>query len=83
MAVWIREMYEDAYERRLELETLLEDPDMRQEERRRLSGQLRKMYIALGEEDPTKGEDPLVDMWEEQLARGEVPDLDAQVPVKK
>lgn len=82
MAVWVREMYEDAYERRQELETLLDDPDLRQEDKRRYSAQLRKMHIALGEADPTKGEDPLVDMWEAQMARGEVPDLDAKMPTK-
>lgn len=79
ISVWVREMYEDAYERKFDLETLLEDPEMRQEERRHVSQKLRRIYKALGEEDLTLGEDPLIDKWERELAEGKEPDLDEQL----
>ncbi len=75
-------MYEDAYERMHDLETLLEDPEIRQEERRNISRKLRKLYKALGEKDTTWGEDPLIDKWEQELAEGKIPDLDEQMPVE-
>ncbi len=82
---WISEMYEDAYERVRDLETLLDDPDIRQEERRNLSQRLRKLYKMLGETDEDKaiGEDPLIDQWEKDLDEGRMPDLDAPVPARK
>ncbi len=78
-------MYEDAYEKVRDLETLLEDPDIKQEERRGLSQRLRKLYKMLGETDEDKaiGEDPLIDKWEKELAEGKMPDLDEPVPVRK
>ena len=69
-------MYEDAYERKLDLETLLKDPEMRHEERRQISQKLRRIYEALGETDMAYGEDPLADKWERELAEGKVPNLD-------
>lgn len=74
-------MYEDAYERKGDLETLLEDPDLKQEERRAVSRKLRKLYKALGEIDRTQGEDPLIDKWEKELAEGKIPDLNEQMVV--
>lgn len=81
---WISEMYVDVYERVQGLETLLEDPDMRQEERRNTSQRLRKLYRLLGEdEDKAIGEDPLIDKWEKEMLEGKTPDLDENLPVKK
>ena len=70
------------YERRRELELSLEHDDLKQEQRRHISGQLRKLYKVLEEEDSTRGEDPLIDKWERELAEGKIPDLDEQLPVK-
>lgn len=82
LAVWVREMYEDAYEKKRDLETLLEDPDLKQEERRSISQKLRRVYKALGEKDESMGEDPLADKWERELAEGKTPDLDEQLDAK-
>ena len=72
-------MYEDIFEKKAELEGLLDDADLRHEERRRLSKQLRSIMKALGEPDPTLGEDPLIDKWERELAEGKTPDLNEQL----
>lgn len=69
-------MYEDAYDRVRELEASLEDDELKLDERRRVSEQLRKLYRALGEKAPS--EDELVDKWEQELAEGKIPDLDEQ-----
>lgn len=82
LLAWVREMYEDAYEKAGDLEALLDDPDTRQEERRAISQKLRKLYKALGERDTTWGEDPLIDKWERELAEGKIPDLEEQMPVR-
>lgn len=73
---WIREMYEDTYDRKVELETLLEDESLKHEDRRLYSKRLRSIYKALGEGDPTMGEDPLIDKWEREMAEGLTPNLD-------
>lgn len=78
---WISEMYVDVYEQIQTLETLLDDPDLRQEERRSTSTRLRKLYRLVGESDEKAiGEDPLIDKWEKELLEGKTPDLDEQVP---
>ena len=69
-------MFEDIYDRKFELEKQLRDDATRFEDRRNISQSLRAIYKALGEEDITQGEDPLIDKWERELAAGITPDLD-------
>lgn len=75
-AVWIQEMYEDAYTRKEDLESQLEDEGLKMENKRELRQKLRGLYAALGEGDETQGDDPLVDKWEREFEAGFVPDLD-------
>lgn len=77
-ACWVREMYEDVYDRKVEIEGLLEDETLKFDERRMYSQKLRAIYKALGEQDVTMGEDPLADKWERELAAGITPNLDEQ-----
>lgn len=69
-------MYEDIYDRKIELERQLENEMLRMDDRREIGQRLRKVYAALGEDDLTQGEDPLIDKWERELEEGLMPDLD-------
>ena len=71
-------MYEDIYSEVADIESLLDDDNVRQEERRRLSDKLRRLKRMLGEE--VASEDDLIDKWEREIAEGRTPDLDEGVP---
>lgn len=74
--VWLKDMYSDVYERKVELEQELEKDDIKFEERRDISKKLRSIYKALGEGESVDPEDALIDKWEKELAEGLTPDLD-------
>lgn len=60
-----------------ELEAVAMNPDLPIEARSHASEMLRQIDVALNgeQEGPAKTGDPLIDRWEEQIARGEDPDL--------
>lgn len=70
-AALLQEMFEDLYRKRAEVE---KDLDESLENREGLLKQLQGLNKALDEEQDS---DDLFDEWEEALARGEIPDLDA------
>lgn len=72
-------MYADLYERKRELEAQLDDEDTRIDQQRQVSKRLRSIYKALGEEDQTMGEDPLIDKWERELEADIRPDLNEKL----
>ena len=81
LAAWVREMYEDLYERRAEIETALEDEVTPLRERSALTARLQNINKILDEEEYT--DDPLIDKWEAELEAGITPDLDEDVPTKR
>lgn len=73
-------MFADVYEQKFDLEAQLREDGLKFEERRSISQKLRGIYKALGEDDLTMGEDPLIDKWEAELDAGITPDLDENTP---
>jgi hypothetical protein len=71
MAEHTQEMYEDALYRRREIKAELEDGDG---DSSVLLKQLNALNKLLGEEQEVQ--DDLFEKWEQQVARGEIPDLD-------
>jgi hypothetical protein len=67
----LQEWLEDLYAEKADLIERLEDPE---EDARRLMQRLNLIAEALGDEEYLT-DDPLIDKWEAQLARGETPDL--------
>jgi len=67
----LEEWYEDLYAEKRDLESALEEGDVDYHSTTR---RLRTICEAL-EESGEAFYDPLIDKWEEQLARGEIPDL--------
>jgi hypothetical protein len=78
----MREMYEDLYERKAELEALLADEMTPMRERTTLMARLRRLNKIL-DEDLEVSDDPLVDKWEAELAAGRIPDLDEGLPSER
>lgn len=74
LAEWAREMWEDCYERKGNLETRLEEATGH--ERQDILEQLERLAKALDEDF---SQDPLADKWERELMEGKIPDLDEQV----
>ncbi len=75
MSEWVREMYEDFYERKAEIVSQLEDDMTPMSEKSSLIARLEGINKALGE-DLDYSADPLADKWERELKDGIEPDLD-------
>lgn len=68
----MQEWLEDLYAEKADLLQQLEDPDL--EDAIPIMQRINRLSEALGETDRVT-DDPLIDKWEAQLARGEIPDL--------
>lgn len=75
MSEWVREMYEDLYERKAEIVAQLEDDMTPMSEKSNLIARLEGINKILGE-DLDYSADPLADKWEREIQAGIEPDLD-------
>lgn len=57
---------------------MLDDDNLKLEERRTITEKLRSIAKSLGE-DIGHGSDPLADKWEREIAEGKTPDFDEQL----
>ena len=74
MSEWVREMYEDFYERKAEIVAQLEDDMTPMSEKSNLITRLEGINKILGE-DLGYSADPLSDKWEREIQEGIDPDL--------